>query len=285
MTESKSRTITKKELVSRISEETNQTKVAVKQVLQKFLDTIIDELAHENRLEFRDFGVLEVRERAARRAQNPRTVEMIKILATADELAARGLSIDEVCAEMNREAEEKLRAKGEELKEEDRKTPAKLESIRKEYGGLTLDNAKVQVPAKRVVKFKVGRTMQDCVDSGLCQESVRWRAAQLYEQLRDQEAAAQEEALVEARATQGDLVVERVRLALAKRSKLVASKSGALASHDEEMTQGVKPCPICDATEAERDEPAPSGQAPQQVPPRSTGSQLRDPNAGKGPFH
>ena len=91
-------TITKKELVSRIAERTGQTKVITKLVLQSFLDEIIDELSVGNRLEFREFGVFEVRDRPARRAQNPRTLE------------------------------------------------------------------KVSVPAKRVVKFKVGRRMKEAVD-------------------------------------------------------------------------------------------------------------------------
>lgn len=94
------RTITKKELVSRIAENTGQTKVVTKAILQAFLDSIIEELAKGNRLEFREFGVFEVRDRPARRAQNPRTLE------------------------------------------------------------------KVDVPAKRVVKFKVGRRMKDAVDRG-----------------------------------------------------------------------------------------------------------------------
>ena len=72
-------TITKKELVNRISEETGLTKVVVKDVLQRFLDEIIEELARGNRLEFREFGVFEVRERAARRAQNPRTLEKVDV--------------------------------------------------------------------------------------------------------------------------------------------------------------------------------------------------------------
>jgi len=92
-------TITKKELVNRIAEKTGQTKVVTKEVIQRFLDEIIDELAQGNRLEFRDFGVFEVKPRRARRAQNPRTLE------------------------------------------------------------------KVDVPPKRVVKFKVGRIMRDRVGS------------------------------------------------------------------------------------------------------------------------
>ena len=74
-------TTTKKELVHRIAESTGQTKVVVKEILQTFLDEIIGELAQGNRLEFREFGVFEVRERAARRAQNPRTLEKVSVPA------------------------------------------------------------------------------------------------------------------------------------------------------------------------------------------------------------
>ena len=94
------RTVTKKELVARIAERTKQTKVVAKEIIQMFLDKIIDELARGNRLEFREFGVFEIKERAARTAQNPRTLE------------------------------------------------------------------KVRVPAKRVVKFKVGRMMKQRVSQG-----------------------------------------------------------------------------------------------------------------------
>src|SRR5881394_4017544 len=59
------RTITKKELVARIAERTAQTKVVARDVIQLFLDEIIDELGRGNRLEFREFGVFEIKERAA----------------------------------------------------------------------------------------------------------------------------------------------------------------------------------------------------------------------------
>ena len=72
-------TTTKKELVSRIADQTGQTKVVVKQILQAFLDEIVEELAQGNRLEFREFGVFEVKDRAARRAQNPRTLEKVDV--------------------------------------------------------------------------------------------------------------------------------------------------------------------------------------------------------------
>ncbi|MEO0480765.1 MAG: HU family DNA-binding protein [Planctomycetota bacterium] len=75
------KTITKKELVHRIAQSTGQTKVVVKDVIQAFLDATIDELARGNRLEFREFGVFETKERAARRAQNPRTLEKVEVPA------------------------------------------------------------------------------------------------------------------------------------------------------------------------------------------------------------
>lgn len=75
------RTITKKELVARIAEKTNQTKVVAKDIIQMFLDEIIRELGRGNRLEFREFGVFEIKERAARKAQNPRTLEKVHVPA------------------------------------------------------------------------------------------------------------------------------------------------------------------------------------------------------------
>ncbi len=72
-------TVTKKELIDRIADETGNKRVVVKKVVQSFLDNIIDELGHGNRLEFRDFGVFESKERAARIAQNPKTLERVSV--------------------------------------------------------------------------------------------------------------------------------------------------------------------------------------------------------------
>jgi integration host factor subunit beta len=74
-------TITKKDVIDRIAENTNTRRAVVKPVVQSFLDEIIDELANNNRLEFRDFGVFETKMRAARRAQNPKTMEQVQVPA------------------------------------------------------------------------------------------------------------------------------------------------------------------------------------------------------------
>ena len=72
-------TITKKELIDRIADTTHEKRVVVKKIIQMFLDHIIEELGNGNRLEFRDFGVFESKQRAARTAQNPKTLERVQV--------------------------------------------------------------------------------------------------------------------------------------------------------------------------------------------------------------
>jgi integration host factor subunit beta len=74
-------TITKKELIDRITENTQAKRLLVKAAIQNFLDELISELGKGNRLEFRDFGVFKVKERAARTAQNPKTLEKVQVPA------------------------------------------------------------------------------------------------------------------------------------------------------------------------------------------------------------
>jgi len=74
-------TVTKKELIDRIAERTQAKRVAVKEIIQVFLDEVVKELSDDNRLEFRDFGVFETRTRVSRVAQNPKTLERVEVPA------------------------------------------------------------------------------------------------------------------------------------------------------------------------------------------------------------
>jgi integration host factor subunit beta len=74
-------TITKKDLIERITERTNLKRSDAKKAIQEFLEQVIAELKKGNRLEFRDFGVFEVKERAARLAQNPKTMQKVEVPA------------------------------------------------------------------------------------------------------------------------------------------------------------------------------------------------------------
>jgi integration host factor subunit beta len=72
-------TTTKKDLIERVAAETDISRTDVRRAVQSFLDHVIAELARGNRLEFRDFGVFEIRERAGRVAQNPKTLERVAV--------------------------------------------------------------------------------------------------------------------------------------------------------------------------------------------------------------
>lgn len=74
-------TITKKDLIDRIASSAGCKRVDVKKVVQNFLDQMVSELGKGNRLEFRDFGVFEIKERAPRVAQNPKTLQRVEVPA------------------------------------------------------------------------------------------------------------------------------------------------------------------------------------------------------------
>jgi len=67
--------VTKKEIVKAISEELGLTQMQTKTIVQKTFESIIDTLVKDpkHRIELRNFGVFEVKKRAARKARNPRT--------------------------------------------------------------------------------------------------------------------------------------------------------------------------------------------------------------------
>ncbi len=64
-------TLTKRDLVIRISEETGLIQHEVLQVVQKTLDYIAEALAKGEKVELRNFGVFEVKVRKARIGRNP----------------------------------------------------------------------------------------------------------------------------------------------------------------------------------------------------------------------
>jgi integration host factor subunit beta len=75
------RTITKKDLCDEIADNTKLGRPTVRLIVQEFLDAIVKALSEGKRLEFREFGVFEIKHRAARRAQNPKTLEPVEVPA------------------------------------------------------------------------------------------------------------------------------------------------------------------------------------------------------------
>ena len=72
--------VTKKDIVRTISEEVEKlTQQQTKEVVQRTFDAIIECLVRDGRIELRNFGVFEVKPRAARKARNPRTGEQVEV--------------------------------------------------------------------------------------------------------------------------------------------------------------------------------------------------------------
>jgi integration host factor subunit beta len=73
--------VTKKEIVKTISEEIGLTQLKTKEIVQKTFDAIVETLVDDGRIELRNFGVFEVKKRAARKARNPRTGDKVFVPA------------------------------------------------------------------------------------------------------------------------------------------------------------------------------------------------------------
>ncbi len=71
--------ITKKDIVKKISERTGIQQTVVAKVVQMTLDSIIDVISNEGNIELRNFGVFTVVQRAPRTARNPRTGEKVHV--------------------------------------------------------------------------------------------------------------------------------------------------------------------------------------------------------------
>jgi nucleoid DNA-binding protein len=73
--------VTKNDMARTIADELGLTHGQVKEVIQRVLDGITETLYQEGRIELRNFGVFEVRERKPRKARNPRTGEPVQVPA------------------------------------------------------------------------------------------------------------------------------------------------------------------------------------------------------------
>lgn len=102
--------MTKKEIVKTISEEIGLTQLKTKEIVQKTFDAIVEALVEERRIELRNFGVFEVKKRAARKARNPRTGTKVHVPAKFVVTFKPGKEMEERVRELERqEAEKELR--------------------------------------------------------------------------------------------------------------------------------------------------------------------------------
>lgn len=69
----------KKEIVSKVAEETGYSHKTVNEVIDSLLNNITSEISNGNKVQFVGFGVFEPKERAARTGRNPKTNQPIQI--------------------------------------------------------------------------------------------------------------------------------------------------------------------------------------------------------------
>jgi nucleoid DNA-binding protein len=98
------RVVTKKEIVKTISEEIGMTQLKTKEIVQKTFDAIVETLVEERRIELRNFGVFEVKKRAARKARNPRTGDKVFVPEKYVVTFKPGKEMEERVRELERQA-------------------------------------------------------------------------------------------------------------------------------------------------------------------------------------
>jgi len=96
--------VTKKEIVRTISEEIGLTQLQTKEIVQKTFDAIVETLVADRRIELRNFGVFEVKERAPRMARNPRTGEKVEVPRKFVVTFKPGKEMEERVKELERQA-------------------------------------------------------------------------------------------------------------------------------------------------------------------------------------
>ena len=101
--------MTKKEIVKTISEEIGLTQLKTKEIVQKTFDAIVETLVEEGRIELRNFGVFEVKKRAARKARNPRTGQRVDVPEKYVVTFKPGKEMEERVKQLEREAAERSR--------------------------------------------------------------------------------------------------------------------------------------------------------------------------------
>jgi DNA-binding protein HU-beta/integration host factor subunit beta len=72
---------TKKDLVRTIAERIDLPQFRTREIVQQTFAALIDALVDEGRVELRNFGIFQIKRRAARVARNPKTGQAVPVLA------------------------------------------------------------------------------------------------------------------------------------------------------------------------------------------------------------
>jgi nucleoid DNA-binding protein len=107
--------VTKKEIVKTICDRANKkkllkgnlTQLATKEIVQWTFEAIIETLVKEGRIELRNFGVFEVKQRKPRKARNPKTGDPVSVEAKNVVTFQPGKEMEEQVKQFAKPAEKK----------------------------------------------------------------------------------------------------------------------------------------------------------------------------------
>jgi len=71
--------MTKKDIILKVSDETNIKQIDVKKIVQKTFDYVVEALSRGEKIELRNFGVFKVKQRKSRTGRNPRTGQVVPV--------------------------------------------------------------------------------------------------------------------------------------------------------------------------------------------------------------
>jgi integration host factor subunit beta len=87
--------MTKKEIANAIADEMKLPQMLVQEIIRRLFDRIVDTVAKEGRIELRNFGIFEVKNRGPRKARNPRTGDSVLVPAKRVVTFKPGLEMEE----------------------------------------------------------------------------------------------------------------------------------------------------------------------------------------------
>jgi nucleoid DNA-binding protein len=125
--------VTKKEIVKQIADHCKLTQLETKEVVQMTFKAIVDTLLRDGRIELRNFGVFEVKQRKARKARNPRTGDKVEVPPKNVVTFKPGKEMEELVRQMTfvpgaapRRAEEPVGAPNGEGEYDDGRSPVRV---------------------------------------------------------------------------------------------------------------------------------------------------------------
>jgi nucleoid DNA-binding protein len=71
--------MTKKDIILKVSDQSNIKQIDVKKVVQMTFDCIVEALARGEKIELRNFGVFKLKQRKSRTGRNPRTGAVVPV--------------------------------------------------------------------------------------------------------------------------------------------------------------------------------------------------------------